>query len=275
MKMLPYISLIRYRNCIMSSIAVAIGALVASGNAFTQHLIPVTIAMLVVFLFTGAGNGLNDVLDRNIDITAHPERPIPSGQLSARNARIFSALLFAVSVSASIALGPLPLLVVLLSLCIMLLYEFRLKVSGLPGNLSIAWLTASLFLFGAVSVGNLLPIWAFFITSFLATLGREIMKDIQDVEADKGVRRTLPMRVGDVNAKWAAALSLAGAILVSPFPYLLHQFQIQYLAAVMLADAIFVYAALEQKTDAGKAQNISKVAMYVAMVAFLVGAVRL
>jgi len=263
----------RYRNCIMSSVAVAIGALAASGRSFPSHILSAVIAMVVVFLFTGAGNTLNDVLDVDIDRRVHQERPIPSGKVSLKASSIFASSLFAAAVLLSIPLGLYPVTVVLVSLAVILLYEFSLKSKGLPGNLSIAWLTASLFLFGAISVGNVLSIWAFFLTSFLATAGREIMKDIEDVEGDRGRRRTLPMIIGNKGAMAAASISIAGAIAISPFPYLLHQFKLPYLITVLVADAIFVRAALIQRKDETVAQTTSKVAMYVAILAFLVGAV--
>jgi len=267
-----YLRLIRYRNCLMSGLGAFIGTFVAAGNGVTKHAVVAALAILVVFLFTGAGNALNDSLDAEIDARGHPERPIPSGALDARRARNIAYFLFLLSVIFAFILGPYALAIVALSLIIMLSYEYHLKRRGLSGNLAIAWLTASLFLFGAVSVGRIYPIWALFVAAFMATLSREIMKDMEDIQADIGRRRTFPMTAGIKNASTVSAAALVGAIGVSPFPFLLHQFGAAYLAIVIAADSAFTYAAYRQFSDAGKAENISKIAMYVALLAFLVGA---
>lgn len=267
-----YLRLIRYRNCIMSGIAALLGALVVTGRNAPAHWLAIISAMLVVFLFTGAGNSLNDYLDAEIDRTAHPERPVPSGLIARSKARQVSVALFALSVLVSILIGILSIAIVLLSLVLMVSYELRFKKSGFSGNLIIAWLTASLFLYGAVAVGAAIPIWALFLTSFLATLGREIIKDVEDVESDRGVRKTLPMLIGKNGSMSASSLFLAGAIAVSPFPYLLHQFGYLFLIVVAFADVIFIYTAALQWRSASAAQSVAKMAMYVALLAFLVGA---
>lgn len=267
-----YFRLVRYRNCAMSGIATFLGAFVASGRALAAHAVFIAIAVLVVFLFTAAGNSLNDYLDADIDRSAHPDRPIPAGMVRRQTAKWLSVTLFVSSVLLSVAIGVYSILIVLLSLLLMISYELRLKRSGLPGNLSIAWLTASLFLYGAVAVGTAVPIWAFFVTSFLATAGREIIKDVEDMESDRGIRKTLPMSVGPGRAMAVSSAMLAGAVAVSPFPYLLHQFGYLFLAVVLVADVIFTYTAVAQWKSASRAQGVAKLAMYVALLAFLVGA---
>ncbi len=267
-----YLKLIRYGNCVMSSVAVFLGGLVVSGSGLDRHVQAIAAAMIAVFLFTAAGNALNDFLDAEIDARAHPERPIPSGRISSENARRLTFILFAGSVLAALFINAGALAIVIISLGIMLAYEFRLKKLGLTGNISIAWLTASLFLFGAVSVGEPLPVWALFATSFAATLGREIIKDIQDRSADTGIRKTLPMSIGDRNSMYISAAALLSAVAVSPFPYALRQFGIAYLAVVIAADLLFAASAVLQKTSASRAQATTKIAMYVALLAFLAGA---
>lgn len=270
--MAGYMKLIRYRNCLMSVIAAFLGAFVAAGRGIGSHAVYVAVAAIVVFLFTGAGNSLNDYLDAEIDGSAHPERPIPSGTIARARAKQLSLVLFAAAVLLSVYIGVYSLAIVIISLVLMVAYEFRLKKSGLSGNMTIAWLTASLFLYGAVSAGSPVPIWAFFVTSFLATLGREIIKDVQDMDADRGTRRTLPMAIGPAGSMTVSSLSLSGAIIVSPFPYILHQFGYLFLAIVLAADVMFIYTAAIQWKNASKAQSVAKAAMYVALLAFLVGA---
>jgi geranylgeranylglycerol-phosphate geranylgeranyltransferase len=231
---------------------------------------------LVVFLFTGAGNTLNDYLDREIDKISHSNRPIPRGRVRSRNALIFSGVLFAASVGASLRLNPYCILIVLVNLAIMLTYEFKAKGLGLSGNLMISWLTASLFLFGGMAVYNDYPeilnlVLIILVLSFFATLGREISKDIQDIRGDIGRRRTLPIRIGRKKAGYVAIVCFMLAVVFSPLPYYLKMFGWLYLVIVLVADAIFIYAGASLKRSPKRASNNAKLAMFVALVAFLLG----
>ena len=62
-----FIRLIRYGNCAMSAVAALLGALVSRGPDVLLHPEAAGAAMAVVFLFTGAGNTINDYLDAEID----------------------------------------------------------------------------------------------------------------------------------------------------------------------------------------------------------------
>ena len=276
--MLAYIQLLRPKNSIMAVLSVIIVALVASElepNIITST--NVVVASLVVFLFTGAGNTLNDYLDSDIDRLNHPERPIPSGNVCPRNAAVFSCLLFAVAVALGLWLSVSCMLLILLNLAIMLSYEFRTKAMGLSGNLMISWLTASLFLFGGLAVlgqfpGIMRPVFFMFMLSFFATLGREIAKDIQDMGGDLG-RKTLPMWIGPAKAGRAASFAFIIAVGLSPMPYLFGIFGFYYVMAVLLADAIFIYGANLISRNPGKTSATAKLAMFAALAAFLFGVI--
>jgi geranylgeranylglycerol-phosphate geranylgeranyltransferase len=155
----------------------------------------------------------------------------------------------------------------------MVYYEMILKAKGLSGNLAIGWLTGALFLFGGAAVEGLELAWILAALAFLATLGREIVKDIEDVEGDKGSRLTLPIRIGKRNAGVAASVSFVAAVALSPVPYLLDLLSAWYVPAVVVSDAIFIYCALIQFRNPRMGQKVAKLAMFVALVAFLLGGV--
>jgi geranylgeranylglycerol-phosphate geranylgeranyltransferase len=276
--MLAYVQLLRPKNCVMAVLSVVIVALVAS--ELEPDIITsanVLAASLVVFLFTGAGNTLNDYLDREIDSLNHPGRPIPSGNVSPRSAAVFSGLLFAAAVILGLWLSVFCMLLILLNLAIMLAYEFRTKALGLSGNLMISWLTASLFLFGGLAVMDgfpriMEPVFFMFLLSFLATLGREIAKDIQDMGGDLG-RKTLPMRIGPARAGKLASFAFIAAVGLSPMPYLFGMFGFYYVITVLFADAIFIYGANQISRNPGNTSENAKLAMFAALAAFLLGVI--
>ncbi len=278
--MSSYIKILRPGNCIMGMFAVYISSVIIleTINIFEfsdPDPMNIILAFLTVFLFTGAGNALNDYLDKDIDKKNHPKRPIPSGKIDAKNALYLSIILFSMAFVFGLMINILAFMIVLINLAIMLAYEFKTKNLGLIGNLSISWLSASLFLFGGLAILNsfsseLEPIWLLFSLAFFATLAREIIKDIQDVKGDVG-RTTLPKKIGIKNAGNIAMISLIVAMIISPLPYVLDMFSYPYLIVIMLADAIFLYSVYIIRASPGKAAKFTKHAMMIALLAFIVG----
>lgn len=268
------VGLFRPGNCVMAALGALLAAVVCVGiDGLQEYYSDVLLSMIVVAAFTAGGNALNDYFDRNIDRTAHPRRPIPSGRVSPSLAFGLSVVLFSTAQVVSLYISLESVAIVAASVLVMAAYEKRLKAEGFAGNLAISWLTGALFLFGGAAVDRLDLAWILAALAFLATLGREIVKDIQDMEGDRGTRRTLPMRVGAHRAGVVASASYLAAVALSPAPYLLELLAWPYVPAVAVADGIFIYCALIHFGNPEKGQKVAKLAMLVALVAFLLGGV--
>ncbi len=266
--------LLRPANCLMGAAGALLASIICAGpEGFLDYGYEVLFSLLVVMLFTGAGNSLNDYFDREIDRIAHPERPIPQGLVSPRSALMLSVAFFSVATILSSFINLWAVGIVLTSVLFMISYEVSLKREGLAGNLSISWLTGALFLFGGAAVDQMEVAWILGALAFLATLGREIVKDIQDIEGDKGIRLTLPMRIGPRKAGFVASLSFIGAVMLSPVPYLQDLLSIYYVPIVLVSDAIFIYCATVHFADPRRGQKVAKLAMLVALIAFLFGGI--
>ncbi len=285
--MAPYLRLLRPGNVAMSAVAVGIGGVVAAGIAGLQRpgdpwnwplSANVAWAALAAALFTGAGNVLNDYFDRETDRVNHPDRPIPSGEVGPKEARRFAITLFLVSF---VLLGNAGAAYVLLAavwwfnLAAMVSYEWIFKDRGLSGNVLIAYLVASLFLFGGLTTVPSIGSAAFLRTGVLAllagvtTLGREIVKDIEDIAGDVN-RLTLPMRLGVRGAAAAAAGCFGIGVGLSVLPWAWRLLGIGY-AAVVVADGMFIYAALVSARQPRMSQRAAKYAMVAALATFLLG----
>ncbi len=261
----------------MSAAGVLIGTVAAGGvAAWSSAPLSIGLAVLAAALFTAGGNAMNDLFDIDTDRINHPERPLPSGKISPRTAKAFTILAFAASSVAAVFVSVANLAIVLLNAGVMYGYERRWKSRGLPGNFAISYLVGSLFLFAAVAVysGSVAPLIRGAILAALAsfaTAGREITKDIEDMKGDVD-RRTLPQRVGAANAGFAAAGFLVVAVGLSLFPTYLGVLGLGYLVVVLLADGMFIYAALHSAANPSRSQRVTKYAMIVALAAFLAGA---
>jgi len=269
----PYLRLWRVGNAAMAALAIFVAAFMAVGLDVLEQaiLLRAVLAAGVVLFFVGAGNALNDYYDYEVDKVNRPDRPLPSGAIPRRNALNFAMSCWAVAIALSIFINPLTVFVVLVNIVLMFSYESRWKGLGLPGNLTISYLTGSIFIFTGAAVGGLVIMLQFAVLAALATLGREVAKDVEDVEGDMGVRRTLPMRAGIRKASGFSAAAFLAAVALSPLPFLTGEFSVWYLAAVLPADAIFIYSGTVVFRDASITSKWAKYGMLLALLAFIVG----
>ncbi len=266
-----YLRLFRLGNAVMGFIGVIAGAFIAAGLDIGGYWINILIACLIVVAVMAGGNSVNDYVDREIDKTAHPERPIPMGEIEPEHALRVGLASLVLACLISVLMRSAPLTCIVVAACIlMVLYEMVLKQKGFAGNLTIGVLTGMVFLFGGAVVGNMADAAIFAVMAFLATTGREVTKDIEDMESDEG-RSTLPMMIGERNAAFVSAAFFVTGPVLSLWPFFSGKLGILYLS-VLLADAMFIYAALVVFKDPRKAQKTAKAAMFAAIVAFVLGA---
>ena len=273
----PYLKLTRPINCVMGGVGVFIGSLIGVGLDINLFFIDVTIAVLVMFIFMAGANALNDYYDRKTDKINHPERPIPSGQIHPKTALNFAVSALLISVILSIFLNITAFLIVCTAALLIILYEIRFKNEGLVGNIIISLLVALIFIFGGAVVNTIRINIILAGMAFFATLGREIVKDIEDIKGDID-RLTLPKRIGIRNAAAAASFFIIIAVLISPIPYFNQFFpyiqleqviSIQYLILIVIADMIFLNSITDIKTNPKQASNLLKYGMITALIAFL------
>ena len=262
-----YLEITRPGNCLLAGIAALIGLLVAGGSPE-----PFTIALVffAVFAVTGAGNGVNDYFDREIDAVNRPRRPIPSGRISPDRARTWSIVLFAAGSAAALFINPLAFAIAAANSILLYLYARNLKVTPFAGNLAVGYLTGSTFLFGGAAGGDVGITFFLFSLAALVTLAREIEKDIEDVPGDSASgARTLPIVIGERRSSFLAALFVVAAIALSYLAPLGRA----YIVAVTVADLLFLVAlARILQGDAPRAQKMLKAGMTAALAAFLVAA---
>ena len=207
----PYIALTRPGNVVLTAIAVVAGSFIAAGNNIVDFQIEILIASISAMMLVGGGNALNDYNDRESDKKNHPNRPIPAGLISAENTLLYSQFLLGGGLLVVLfgLANKLPFIIALIGTITLISYENRLKALGISGNIAVGFMSGAVFLFAGMVVNDPGPTLWMFGLAFLATISREIIKDIQDLEGDKD-RFTLPARVGI-----SKSLIVAGAILIT------------------------------------------------------------
>lgn len=272
------LELTRPGNAIAAGVLTLIGAYVAGAGsgAFASQSLNAGAAAVATILAVGGGNAINDYFDREIDSINQPDRPIPRGAVSPRGALIFSAVCFAVAVVLALTLSLTAIAIAAIDLLALLTYTELFK--GLPGvgNVIVAGLTGSTFIFGGAAVtntvGDLATVGTLSLLAALTTTTREIVKDIEDITGDReeGLN-TLPIAIGERPALAIASVCVLIAVLASPVPYLLDVFDIAYLVVVLPADLIMLAATVETLRDPARAQSHMKYGMFLAAVAFILG----
>lgn len=255
----------RLQNGAIAACGVAVGAW-WSGMALPM-MARVALAALVAVALATFANAFNDARDVEIDRIAHPERPLPSGDLSVRAALLLAYAGAATALVASSLLSPGFELASALVTALMALYSTHLKRSGLPGNLCVAALASLPFVYGAWAVGApaaALPLFALAVPLHLA---REIAKDLDDAPGDRLARATLPLTVGPR----ATRALFAGAIVI--FLVVLAALVVQRpLLGVLAVPALCLCALAIGRVVGGKpgGPGLLKAAMVLALVPLLV-----
>ena len=272
----PYIHISRPLTSLMIGLAVFTSSLIGVGRNIDAYMLPVFLGVMIASLFGMAGNAINDYFDQKTDKINHPDRPIPSGELTPRQALNFSILFFILSLLLSTFLGFIigfeALLICIIALAFQIAYEKKFKKKKIIGNIIIGTQTALAFIFGGILVGKTVITGIFAVAVFLAIVGREIVKDIEDIKGDAG-KTTLPIKIGTKNAGIVAVLFISLSVLISPLPYYpLHIFGLEYLLVVLIADILFIGSTPVIFRDAMLARRMLKFAMLIAIMAFITGA---
>ena len=156
-----YVRLMRPANLPTAAADILAGAAIAFWNnsvsLTTAHFPVSTVLYLVlssVLLYAG-GVVMNDVFDIKTDIKERPERPIPSGTVRLKSARIFGIILLLVGVLIAFTITQLSGFIAILLLFMILLYDGVLKENALLGPFSMGLCRSLNLLLGISVLGNL------------------------------------------------------------------------------------------------------------------------
>lgn len=272
-------------DLVKTELPVAAGICVVAGQLLALGSLPslpeAAFGFLTGFFISGAMMITNDYFDIDVDRVNHPERPLPSGRISTAEVIILTIAFTLGGLASAFALGVPTLMIAVLLWVDGILYNWKFKESGLPGNVMVALPVATTFVAGGVSVGQLSNglVWAFGAFAFVFDLAEEIANGAMDVEGDRlRGSRSLAIMKGKKFALGVAGLLYAVCIALSFVPYLLGWLGLTYLVLIILtgmAVAYFVYRLLKSGTPPeGKRRTRH---LYLTMVFFIIAliAVRL
>ena len=279
-----YLEIIRPGNVVMAMIAIVLVAIVGS-----TYNLSMVIAALTVFFAISAGNVINDVFDYEIDLINRPDRAIPSERISLENGRKYAYFLFICSaicgiINSVIVLNAIPAIIVIFALIALYFYASTLKTTPLIGNFLVGFMTCLCFIFGGfcagLSTGNEQIIYVSAFLGFfalLATMGREITKDIEDMEGDKAQgAKTFPIIYGTKLSSILVFILVFIACALSPLLYITGIFNSLFLVIIAISVIFFLYSIIilllkPTPETAHKTSKYLKIAMLIAFISFAIG----
>jgi len=252
-------------------------ALALQKGAFNIELYTKIFASMA--LTVSGGYAINDYFDQQTDAIVKPNRPIPSGAVSSKQALITSALLFLSGLAVATLTGILSLGILLFDTLLLIFYSaFLKKHSGILSNMLVGVLIGTSFLYGEASVFNVISVASFSLAlTCFGSVGGNILRDVLSLDGDvKAGYPTMPQEIGvNSSVKMSAVFLLLSAV-CSPFPYLLGVVKLSYLFPIAIWDCAIVYSALsllrKQDLDSVKKQErIMTMTMILLPMALVVG----
>jgi geranylgeranylglycerol-phosphate geranylgeranyltransferase len=235
-----FLVLTRPLNVLIGMLSIFIGAFI---TGTIQPGIDVLLAAISGGFIAAGANVINDYFDIAIDKINKPYRPIAAGIISSKEGFIYSMILFITGIVLGYLVNWVAFIVCIFSSALLFLYSYHLKRTVVWGNIAVSLVTALAFIYGGVAVNRLSYALIPATFSFFYHLGREIIKDVEDVAGDRADKiQTLPIKYGNKFALTVATWIYAFLIVLTLLPFIFHIFGIYYLLTVVfIVDLIIGY----------------------------------
>jgi geranylgeranylglycerol-phosphate geranylgeranyltransferase len=276
-KLMGFVQIIRPLNCLMMGFAVIVGASLVSDLSFSFELV---FAFVTSFSLTGASMVVNDYYDRKIDAINEPNRPIPRGDVTPKQALVYALVLSLIGLVAAYLTNSSSLVVAVVAWIISITYITKGKKTGLPGNFLVSATVVIPFIYGGLAVGQIQTSTMLFVAIvFFSNTGREITKGIVDVEGDRSHNiKTVAVAFSEKTAAIVATVFSLIAVSLSLLPWVWGLVSVWFLPAVVVTDAGLVASAIllvkdYSRTNAKKIKNLHLAWFITGLVAFVMGTI--
>lgn len=229
--------LVRLSNSIPAALLVVLGAHLAGASLQKVAIWQTAFTMWAITAFGYISNDLFDLVEDRIN---KPDRPLASGVVTVRQARLVTFVLLGLALLSVIPLGWAALAAAVVVLTLLLAYNAWLKATPGGGNLLIALLAGMGLLPGAVVAlgwranalhALLLP--AFGLSSFI--IARELLKTLEDRMGDlRAGKRTISNVIGPQRTVHLITVAAVLTIILTLLPVKVLHYTPAYLASIGL-----------------------------------------
>ncbi len=279
MKFKDSIEILRPINGLMGGLTVIIGILNTKiGLPLLTLIFNIIFGVLTYFFISGSSMIINDYYDVEIDKINRPERPIPRGSISLKQAKILWIATILIGIILSIIhsllfnIGFLVPIIVVFMAFIGWFYAAWGKKSGFIGNIIVGISFSIGLIYGAVLNNSGIPlyIYYFFLTSFFLLISREVIKGCEDVEGDKkeGVK-TLAIRIGIKKSTTISMIFAVVAVVFYILPYFTVINQLLFLISMIFGLTVVLFAIILMLKGNLVNKDFKKVSLFLKIGAFL------
>jgi 4-hydroxybenzoate polyprenyltransferase len=263
-------------TCLLMGFAVVLGEAIASPIIPAQAA---TSGFMTGFLLLAAHMVLDD-LNPKTGSGNQPTKITPVRAVKRHEAVSFAILLASFGLLFAASLGPLTLLIALVSAVVIFVHHAKSGKTHLLGNAFVGANTAITFIFAGFAVGGLTRMLTIFVVmTFLSSMGREAIKDLAQSSDDASMSTESVAgsnRHGEVG-KQSALLFLATVVL-SMVPPVLRLVSINYLPLIVICDVGFLmtaYSMLTSPTPRNAKRNANYVPVWLSfgLFAFVIGTI--
>ena len=212
--------------------------------------VPAYVGAVAAMLLNAASNGLNQIFDIAIDRINKPNRPLPSGEMTIRQAGVAVVLLYSASILLAAFVNLTFLVIVVFTALITYAYSappLRTKRICWLANLTIAVPRGLLLIVaGWASIADVKATepWFIGVVFGLFVFGAASTKDFADMKGDKAQGcMTLPIVLGVRRAAWVVAMSLVVPFLLIPVGVATGALSGNHLALVIVSALLMAWGA--------------------------------
>lgn len=168
------------------------------------------------FVMRAAGCAYNDIVDRDFDaqVTRTKSRPIPSGQVSPRQALAFVVALGLTGLAVLVQFNTFTIWLAIASLLLVLIYPFMKRITNWPQFvLGLAFNWGALVGWSSQTGALALPALALYVGSVAWTIGYDTIYAHQDKEDDLmlGLKSTA-LHFGTATPRWVAGFYIVAIL---------------------------------------------------------------
>ncbi|OYT40908.1 MAG: geranylgeranylglyceryl phosphate synthase [Desulfurococcales archaeon ex4484_58] len=271
-----YIVSFRVLNSSMTGLGIVFAIILYSG--WKPDIMVLVIGFLTGFLGSSSAMLINDYMDRYVDSINKPWKPIPSGRVDPLKIRDLSILFLVLTIIINIPLGAIVVLVTTIYALISYIYSFLRKHWW--SQLIVAFSTTSPIVYGYFAVNPeqkyMLLATLYSLTIFTASISREVLKAVIDIEGDKKQGyNTIPLKIGLEKTIKLLKISALTSTILAYMTGVICRVSIYYYILITITVTIYLYEIInstrniEDKEKLDRARKNILYAMLIGLIAYL------
>ncbi|MCK4845578.1 MAG: UbiA family prenyltransferase, partial [Candidatus Heimdallarchaeota archaeon] len=153
---LSYITILRLVNGIVAGFAATFGVVLSLQEGKDPNYLSISLVVLTTMFVSSQAMIFNDIVDRDVDAINAPHRPIPTGKISIKSAKIYGCIVALLALGTAVAMDVeyklygISVITVIIFGGSLDLYNVKFKKMGFFGNTIIGLNVIALFAYGTL-----------------------------------------------------------------------------------------------------------------------------